>query len=84
MARKTKVACHVGEKRFTVLVVNGDAYDSHAGRSFESAMNLAHPDRGSRVDVYVTCARDGGEARMPFNYKQRGRHVRSFRYKRGG
>lgn len=84
MARKTKVACHVGEKRFTVVVVNGHAFDSHAGRSFESAMRLATPDRGSLVEVYVTCAKDGGEARMPYHFKNRGKLVRRFRTKRGG
>jgi hypothetical protein len=84
MQRKAKgVRCNAGDKRFTVVVVNGDPYDSHSGRSFEQAMGTAMPDRGSRVDVYVTCARDGGEARLPGNYKQKGKLTRSFRSKRG-
>lgn len=85
MQRKARgLRCGTGDERFTVVTVNGDQSDSHAGRSFQSAMELAMPDRGSRVDVYVTCARDAGEARMPFNYRERGKHVRSFRTKRGG
>jgi hypothetical protein len=83
MARKNPLACAIGEKRFTVLRVNGDNYDSHAGRSFEHALDLALPDRGSRVDVFVTCARDSGEARMPYNYLKRGKLTRSFRAKGG-
>ena len=84
MARKTKVACKVGEKRFTVVVVNGHASDSHAGRSFESAMKLAQPDRGSLVEVYVTCAKDAGAARLPYHFHNNGKLVRRFRTKKGG
>ena len=85
MQKKARgLRCGTGDKRFTVVVVNGDQYDSHAARSFERAMALAQPDRGSRVDVYVTCARDGGEARMPYKYMANGKHVRAFRTKRGG
>lgn len=47
-------------------------------------MRLATPDRGSLVEVYVTCAKDGGEARMPYHFKNRGKLVRRFRTKRGG
>jgi hypothetical protein len=84
MARKTKVSCEIGERRWNVVVINRDPYDSHAGRSFEDAMDLALPDRGSHIDVYVTCAKDGGEARMPYNYKKKGKLSRSFRFKRRG
>jgi hypothetical protein len=80
MARKHPLRCTSGEKRFTVLRVNGDSSDTHAGRSFEAALRLAQPDRGSKVDVFVTCARDGGAARL--NYKH-GKLVKSFRAKRG-
>jgi len=62
--------------------VNGDDYGTHAARSFERAKRLANPDRGSRLDVFVTCARDAGEARLPSNYAKRGRRVRSSRVKR--
>jgi hypothetical protein len=84
MARRTRVTCKRGQKRFTVLRVNHDDYDSHAGRSFEQAMRSAQPDRGSRIDVFVVCADDAGEARLPSAYKKRGRLSRSFRFKRGG
>jgi len=85
MQRKAKgLSCGVGEKRWTVAVVNRDPADSHAGRSFQQAMAQAMPDRGAHVDVYVTCARDGGDARLPSNYSKRGKLVRSFRTKRGG
>jgi len=83
MARKRAVRCSAPDKRFTVLVVNGDPYDSHAGRSFESALSLANPDRGSRVEVWRTCASDAGAARLPSNYKKKGKKVRTFRAKRG-
>jgi hypothetical protein len=84
MARKTKVSCEINERRYNVVVINRDPHDSHAGRSFEAAMNLALPDRGAHIDVYVTCAFDAGEARMPYNYKKKGKLTRSFRYKRRG
>lgn len=75
--RKVKgLSCKVGEKRFTVVRVNSDPHDTHAGRSFEQAMASAQPDRGAKIDVYVTCAKDAGAARL--------RHrklTRSFRYK---
>lgn len=47
-------------------------------------MSVAGPDRGAHVDVFVTCAKDAGEARMPFNYKKKGQLTRSFRFKRHG
>jgi hypothetical protein len=84
MARKTPLRCKLDETRYTVVRVNGDPYDSHSGRSFERAMDLALPDRGAKVDVFVTCAKDAGEARMPYNYTKRGRLTRSFRFKRRG
>jgi len=80
---KRKIKCRKGEKRFTVLVVNHDPYDSHAGRSFEQAFDQANPDRGSHIEVYATCAMDGGAARMPGVYRQ-GQLLRQFRTKRGG
>lgn len=82
MARRMR--CKRGEKRFTVLVVNNDPYDSHAGRSFESAMDLALPDRGDRVAVWSVCAGDVGAARLPSTYKKRGYVTRRFTKKRGG
>lgn len=81
MARK--VACKRGEKRYTVLVINRDPYDSHAARSFEQAMRLALPDRGSTVDVWSVCASDARAARMPSVYKTRGYKTGSRRAKRG-
>lgn len=80
--RKKAPSCRSGEKRFTVVQVDGDPYDSHAGRSFESAYALASPDRGSRIKVFRTCAADGGEARLPSNYLKRGVLVRTQRAKR--
>lgn len=82
MARKIK--CKRGEKRFTVIQVNGDPYDTHAGRSFERALELAMPDRGSMLTVRTVCAPDGASARLPSTYRKRGRIVRRMRYKRGG
>lgn len=83
MARKRKgPRCSAGDKRFTVIQVGGDPSDSHAGRSFEAAYELANPDRGSKIKVYRTCAGDGGEARLPSNYLKKGVLVRSGRAKR--
>jgi hypothetical protein len=82
MARKHPLSCRSGEKRFTVLRIDGDDYDSHAGRSFEAAKRSAQPDRGSKIDVFVTCAHDAGEARLPSNYKTRGRKTKTIRAKR--
>ena len=82
MARK--VTCRRGEKRFTVIKVGSDDYDTHAGRSFEAALRLAMPDRGSQLTVYSVCAPDGGMARMPSQYKKRGYVTKRMRYKRGG
>lgn len=83
MARKHPLHCPRDTKRFTVVRVNNKPFDSHSGRSFERAMELAMPDRGSKIDVFVVCAGDAGEARMPYAYEKRGKLVRSFRYKRG-
>jgi hypothetical protein len=82
--RRARPSCKIGQKRFTVVVINHDPYDSHAARSFERAMESASPDRGAHIDVYVTCAADVGEARMPFNYKKSGVLTRSFRSKKRG
>ncbi len=70
-----------GTKRFTVLRINGDDYDTHAARSFQAAMESALPDRGSRIDVIQTYATDAGAARLPSTYAKNGRLVRSFIYK---
>lgn len=82
MPRRT-LRCNLNERRFTVLRVNHDLYDTHAGRSFEAALRLANPDRGATVEVFAVCARDGGEARMPFAYQKRGELLRKFRFKGG-
>lgn len=82
MARKHPLSCRPGEKRFTVLRIDGDDYDSHAGRSFEAAKRSAQPDRGSKIDVFVTCAYNAGDARLPANYKARGKKVKTIRAKR--
>lgn len=80
--RKVKgLSCKVGEKRMTVVRVNGDDYDTHSGRSFQQAMAAAQPDRGSKIDVFVVCSHDVGAARLPSEYKKRGTMTRSFRYK---
>jgi hypothetical protein len=83
MARKHPLKCAVGTKRFTVIRVNGNGFDSYAGRSFESALRSAQPDRGARLDVFVVCARDAGEARLTTSYIKHGKLVKSIRYKRG-
>lgn len=75
---KRRIKCAIGEKRFTVIRVNGDSSDTHAGRSFESALRLANPDRGNKIEVFATCAGDGGAARLMIGRKQL---LRSFRYK---
>lgn len=87
MARKHPLHCPPGTKRFTVLrvVEKGralDAYDTHAGRSFAAARALATPDPGSYLDVFVTCARDAGEARLWPHLKKFGNFVRTIRVKR--
>ena len=79
--KRGPLACKVGEKRFTVLRIDYDAYDTHAGRSFESALRLANPDRGAHVEVFVTCAPDGGAARLPAWYQARGQRIREFGYR---
>jgi hypothetical protein len=81
MARKHPLHCPTGSKRFTVIQVGTSDVDSHAGRSFEQALELAMPDRGNRLSVYVTCARSGSEARLPANYLSRGKLVRRFRFR---
>jgi hypothetical protein len=83
MQRKRTLKCNVGEKRWTVVRVRGDAYDTTAGRSFEEAMRVAIPNRGDRVDVFAVCAGDAGAARLPSAYGKRGQLVKSFKY-RGG
>jgi hypothetical protein len=82
MARRT-LRCDVNERRFTVIRIDGDPYDTHAGRSFESAWKLAIPDRGARVDVFAVCASDAGAARLPSAYTKRGQLLRTFRFKGG-
>lgn len=80
-ARKKTIRCRVGEQRMTVVRVNGDDYDSHAGRSFEQALRAASPDRGARIDVFRTCGTDVGAVRLPSVYKKNGVLVKTFRYK---
>jgi len=79
-----KISCRRGEKRFTVIQVGRDPYDTFAGRSFEAALRLAMPDRGSQLTVRSVCAPDAGAARLPSTYKKRGYVTRRMRYKRGG
>jgi len=86
MARKHPLKCEVGTKRFTVIEVfgwnkGGAQVDTHAGRSFAAALKLAQPDRGSVLRVFVTCARDAGEARLPSNFRKQGKMVKAIRYK---
>lgn len=82
MAKRT-IKCRPGEQRITVIRVNGDPYDTHAGRSFEQALRLANPDRGARLDVFAVCGSDVGAARLPSVYAKRGQLLRTMRYKRG-
>lgn len=77
------ITCRRGEKRFTVLKINGDPYDTFAARSFEAALRLAQPDRGDLVEVFRVCAKDAGEARLP-HAGRASRRIRKFRFKRGG
>ncbi len=79
-----KIKCKIGERRFTVVRINRDDYDTHAGRSFERAMDAALPDRGAMVDVFSVCAPNAGAARLPSSYKKRGYKTRTFRFKRRG
>lgn len=80
---KRTIKCTPGEKRFTVIKVNGDPYDTHAGRSFEQALQSASPDRGAKLDVYAVCSYDPGAARLPSTYLKRGQHLGTRRAKRG-
>lgn len=75
---RRSIQCKVNEKRFTVIRVNGDSSDTHAGRSFQSALESAMPDRGSLIEVFATCATDAGAARI----KRGGQLLRKFKYKR--
>lgn len=79
MARKNPLKCSIGTKRFTVIQVGSDIYDTHAGRSFEAALRSAQPDHGDRLRISVVCARDAGEARL-----KDGKLIKYIRYKRGG
>lgn len=47
-----------------MVVVNGDALDSHAHEKLSEALSLANPDDGSRVTVYLVEAKDAGAARL--------------------
>ena len=80
MARRT-IRCGPDERRFTVLRIDNAPYDTHAGRSFERALDLALPNRGSKIDVFAVCASDAGAARLPSVYERRGELLRKFRYK---
>lgn len=60
-------------RRYTTVTTEGDTY---AARSFEQAMDVAHPDPGSWVTVRVVCAPNMGAAR--FSAKRDGVVVRRF------
>ena len=77
--RQTRCPAH--KKRFTVVRVNSDKFDTHAHRSFERAMEMAMPDRGSLVEVFVVCDNDAGSARLQKLHKTD--MVRQFRTKGG-
>jgi hypothetical protein len=83
MARRKghPIKCSDGDQRFTVIRVGGDNSDTHSGRSFEQAMRLAQPDRGTRIDVFRVCAGDAGEARLAAAHPRLRALVKSFRYK---
>jgi len=80
MARRS-IKCRADERRFTVLRVDRSPHDTHAARSFEQALELALPNRGSTVEVFAVCASDAGVARLPSVYEKRGELLRKFRYK---
>lgn len=82
MAKRT-IKCTPGEQRFTVIRIDGDPHDTHAGRSYQEALEAAQPDRGAKLDVLAVCAVDPGAARLPAVYKKRGQLLRTMRYKRG-
>jgi hypothetical protein len=67
MQNKRAIKCPRNAKRFTVVRIKGDTY---SGRSMEDAMSAAMPDPGNRVEVFATCAKDAGEARMLWGPKQ--------------
>jgi len=81
--RRRTLKCRVNERRFTVVRVNGDPHDTHAGHSFEAAMRLATPDRGSTVEVFAVCGKDPGAVRLPSEYEKRGQLLRKFKVKGG-
>jgi hypothetical protein len=81
--RRSGLKCTTGEKRFTVVRVDQDPSDTHSGRSFERALELAMPDRGALVEVFSVCAKDVASARLHGVYVTRGTLVRKFRFKGG-
>lgn len=78
MQKKRTIKCNIGDKRFTVVEVQGDRY---SGKSFEAAMRAAQPDRGNLVKVYAACAPDIASARMGYARTQL---IRTFRFRRNG
>lgn len=78
---KAPIRCTGGAQRFTVVRVDEDTRDTHAGRSFEQAIKAAQPDRGQKIEVFRTCATDAGAARLEYIHKSKSVLVRSFRYK---
>ena len=52
------------QTKWTVIRVNRDPSDTHAGRSFEEALRLANPDHGNYLEVYTVRTSDGGMARL--------------------
>lgn len=81
--RRRIVRCRAGEKRFTVVRVNGDPRDTHSGRSFEAAMRLAAPDRGATVEVFGVCGKDPGAVRLMELWPDSSLLLRKFKVKGG-
>lgn len=79
---KRTLRCNPGERRFTVLRVNGREADTFAARSYARARDLATPDRGDRVEVFAVCAREPGHARMLWAKDVRKQLLRTMRVKR--
>jgi len=84
MARRT-IKCPRGERRFTVIQIERDPWNTVAARTIPAAMKLALPaDPGSTIDVYGVCAETAEKAAYKVTHYGDGRKIRTFRAKRRG
>lgn len=79
MQRRRSIKCPRGARRFTMISVNGAR--PVGARSFETAMKIAVPRRGDKLDVYAVCAPNQVVARTHFEDQPK-ELLRSFTFKR--